>query len=132
MNLHDFLILEIISVFYPKVYNDIWNNPWFDIRLNWSVEDYFLSPFSFTLEKDEKYKLIKEHIENLVKNEKGEEVLKELLKDIFFVEVKNALNGGGIEHSGVASKLSNRKTNYPSRIFQKIFYVKSTIIRNIR
>jgi len=124
VNLHDFLILEIISVFYPKVYNDIWNNPWFYIPLNWSVKDYFLSPFIFTLKKDEKYKLIKEHIENLVKNEKEEEVLKELLKDIFFVEVKNALNGGGIEHSGVATSYRAEKRITHPESFKKYFMLK--------
>jgi len=124
VDLHDFLILEIIRVFYPKAYHDIWKNPWFYIPLNWSVKDYFLSPFIFTLEKDEKYKLIKEHIENLIKNEKEEEVLKELLKDIFFVEVKNALSGGGIEHSGVAASYRAEKRITHPESFKKYFMLK--------
>jgi len=124
INLHDFLIIEIISVFYPKIYKDIWNNPWFYVPLNWSVESYFLSPF-FNLEKDEKYKLIKEHIENLIKNEKEGEVLKELLKDIFFVEVKNALSGSGIEYSGdiEASYRAEKRITHPES-FRKYFMLK--------
>lgn len=124
VDLHDFLILEIIRVFYPKAYHDIWKNPWFYIPLNWSVKDYFLSPFIFTLEKDEKYKLIKEHIENLIKNEKEEEILKELLKDIFFVEVKNALSGGGIEHNGVAASYRAEKRITHPESFKKYFMLK--------
>lgn len=125
INLYDFLILEIIRVFYPKVYNDIWNNPWFYIPLYWSIEDYFLSPFSFTLEKDEKYSKIKEHIGKLVENEKKEDVLKELLMNIFFVEVKNALSGSGIEYSGdiVASYRAEKRITHPES-FKKYFMLK--------
>ena len=125
VNLHDFLILEIISVFYPKVYSDIRNNPWFYIPLNWSVKDYFLSPFSFILEKDEKYKLIKKHIEDLIKNEKEKEILKELLKNIFFVEVKNALSGGGAEYGDdmAASYRAEKRITHPES-FIKYFMLK--------
>lgn len=124
VNLHDFLILEVIRVFCPRVYNDIWHNPWFYVPSKWSTEGYFLSPFSFTLEEDKKYKLIKKHIEDLIKNEKEEEVLKELLKDIFFVEVKNALSGGGIEHGDVAvSYRAEKRITHPES-FRKYFMLK--------
>lgn len=123
VNLHDFLILEVIRVFCPRVYNDIWHNPWFYIPSKWSTEVYFLSPFS-NIEEDEKHKLIKKHIEDLVKNEKEGEVLKELLKDIFFVEVKNALSGGGIEHSDVvASYRAEKRITHPES-FKKYFMLK--------
>ena len=123
VNLHDFLILEVIRVFYSRVYNDIWHNPWFYIPSKWSTEVYFLSPFS-NLEEDKKYKLIKEHIENLIKNEKEGEVLKELLKDIFFVEVKNALSGGGIEHSDMAASYRAEKRITHPESFKKYFILK--------
>jgi len=123
VNLHDFLILEVIRVFCPRVYNDIWHNPWFYIPSKWSTEGYFLSPFS-NLEEDKKYKLIREHIENLIKNEKEGEVLKELLKDIFFVEVKNALSGGGIEHSDVAASYRAEKRITHPESFKKYFMLK--------
>ena len=124
VNLHDFLILEIINVFYPKIYNDIWKNPWFYIPSNWSVEDYFLSPF-FNIEEDEKYKLIKKHIEDLIKNEKEGEVLKELLKNIFFIEVKNALSGGGIEYGAdmAVTYRAEKRITHPES-FRKYFMLK--------
>jgi predicted KAP-like P-loop ATPase len=124
VNLHDFLILEIISVFYPKVYNDIWKNPWFYIPLNWSVEDYFLSPFSFTLEEDKKYSQIKEHIKNLVKNEKEGEVLEGLLKDIFIIEVKKALGENIVEYnSDAVSCRAEKRITHPES-FRKYFMLK--------
>jgi len=124
VNLHDFLILEVIRVFCSRLYSDIRNNPWFYIPSKWSTEVYFLSPFS-NLEEDKKYKLIKEHIEKLIKNEKEGEVLKELLKDIFFVEVKNALSGGGIEYSGdiAASYRAEKRITHPES-FRKYFMLK--------
>ena len=124
VNLHDFLILEIINVFYPKVYSDIWKNPWFYIPLNWSVEDYFLSPFSFTLEEDKKYSQIKEHIKNLVKNEKEGEVLEGLLKDIFFFEVKKALGESIAEYnSDAVSCRAEKRITHPES-FRKYFMLK--------
>ncbi len=124
VNLHDFLILEVIRVFCSRLYSDIRNNPWFYIPSKWSTEVYFLSPFS-NLEEDKKYKLIKEHIEKLIENEKEGEVLKELLKDIFFVEVKNALSGGGIEYSGdiAVSYRAEKRITHPES-FRKYFMLK--------
>ena len=124
VNLHDFLILEVIRVSCPRVCNDIWRNPWFYIPSKWSTEVYFLSPFS-NLEEDEKYKLIKEHIEKLIEDEKEGEILKELLKDIFFVEVKNALSGGGAEYGGdmAASYRAEKRITHPES-FRKYFMLK--------
>jgi len=124
INLHDFLILEVIRVFYSRIYHDIWNNPWFYIPSKWSTEIYFLSPFTYS-EADKKYKLINEHINEFIKNEKEGEVIKELLKDIFFVEVKNALSGGGIEYGSdmAASYRAEKRITHPES-FRKYFMLK--------
>ncbi len=124
VNLHDFLILEVIRVFFLNVYNDIWHNPWFYIPSKWGTEIYFLSPFTY-LEADKKYKLINEHISEFIKNEKEGEVIKELLKDIFFVEVKNALTGGGIEYGSdmAASYRAEKRITHPES-FRKYFMLK--------
>jgi len=124
VDLHDFLILEVIRVFYSRVYNDIWHNPWFYIPSKWSTEIYFLSPFAY-LEADKKDKLINEHINEFIKNEKEGEVIKELLKNIFFVEVKNALSGGGIEYGSdmAASYRAEKRITHPES-FRKYFMLK--------
>jgi len=92
VNLYDFFILEIIRIFYPKIYKDIWECPWYYIPHNWSIKNLLLSPFYFMQDEDERYKEIKNHIDNIVKSnyEKDRDFLLELLKEIFFVEVKNA------------------------------------------
>jgi len=124
VNLHDFLILEVIRVFYSRIYHDIWHNPWFYIPSKWSSEIYFLSPFAY-LEVDKKYKLINEHINEFIKDEKKGEVIKELLKDIFFVEVKNALSGGGIEYgSDMAENYRAEKRITHPESFRKYFMLK--------
>lgn len=124
VNLYDFFILEIIRLFYPKVYNDIWRNPWFYIPLNWSDATYFLSPFSFVMKEDEKYSRIREHIENIVKNEKEGEVLKEMLEDIFFVEVKNALSRSRTGHNNIAKTYrAGKRITHPDP-FRKYFMLK--------
>jgi len=124
VNLHDFLILEVIRVFYSRIYHDIWHNPWFYIPSKWSTEIYFLSPFAY-LEANKKYKLINEHINEFIKNEKEGEVIKELLKDIFFIEVKNALSGGGIEYGSdmAASYRAEKRITHPES-FRKYFMLK--------
>lgn len=124
VNLYDFFILEVIRIFYPRVYDDIWHNPWFYIPLNWSDTTYFLSPFSFASKEDEKYFQIKEHIENIVKNEKEGDVLKELIEAIFFVEVKNALGRGRTDHNNVAGNYRVEKRITHPDCFKKYFMLK--------
>ncbi|MBA7662598.1 hypothetical protein ES703_70627 [subsurface metagenome] len=124
INLYDFFILEVIRIFYPRIFNDIWRNPWFYLPLNWSDTTYFLSPFSFATKEDEKYSQIKEHIENIVKNEKEGEVLKELLEAIFFVEVKNALGRGRTDYSNVAGSYRAEKRITHPDCFRKYFMLK--------
>jgi len=124
VNLCDFLILEVIRIFFPRVYYDIWQNPWFYIPLNWSDTTYFLSPFKFTNREDEKYPQIKKHIDDVLKEEKEAGVLKELLMSIFFVEVKNALGRSRTDHLNVArSYRADKRITHPVS-FRKYFMLK--------
>jgi len=124
INLYDFFILEVIRIFYPNVFNDIWRNPWFYIPLNWSNVTYFLSPFSFAAKEDEKYSQIKKHVEDVVKDEKEGEVLRELLELIFFVEVKNALGRSRTDYSDVAGSYRAEKRITHPESFRKYFMLK--------
>jgi hypothetical protein len=123
VHLYDFFILEVIRVFYPRVYNDIWRSPWFYIPLKWSDTTYFLSPFS-DLDENGKYSKIKEHIEDVVKSEKEAETLKELLKTVFFVEVKNALGTSKMGHGNVANSYRAEKRITHPECFRKYFMLK--------
>jgi len=96
VNINDFFILEIICIFYPKLYDDIWRYPWFYIPLEWKISTIYLSPFSPFRDENEKFSKIKEHIENVItsvvdNNEEEGNTLKELLKKIFPIEAGKAL-----------------------------------------
>ncbi|MBI1810430.1 MAG: hypothetical protein HYR78_00560, partial [Nitrospirae bacterium] len=123
VHLYYFFILEVIRVFYPRVYNDIWRNPWFYIPLKWSDITYFLSPFNFS-DENEKHSKIKEHIEDIIKSENEAETLKELLKTIFFVEVKNALDTSKMGHDNVAGSYRAEKRITHPESFRKYFMLK--------
>lgn len=90
VNLYDFLILEIIRNFFPKIYNDIWRNPWSYLPIKWDIKLYFSSPFVSGANEDKKNEIIQNHIANIVADEKDDEIIKGLLKALFF-EVENAL-----------------------------------------
>lgn len=122
VHLYDFFILEVIRVFYPRVYSDIWRNPWFYIPLKWSDTTYFLSPFHYS-DENEKYSKIKEHIESVINSEREGETLKELLKTIFFVEVKNVLDSK-MGHDNVASSYRSEKRITHPECFRKYFMLK--------
>jgi len=90
INLYDFFIFEMIKVFYPGIYNDIWENPWFYIPMEWSKDTMFMSPFGFLSEEEKKNLIIKNHIEDLIEKEVEKEILKNLLGTLFFI-VNDAL-----------------------------------------
>jgi len=74
VNLHDFLTLELIRVFYFEIYKDIWTNPWYYVS---SSGRHIVPP------DEQKKEKIKEHIVNITKGKNRDEVLLELLKTIF-------------------------------------------------
>ncbi len=123
VNLHDFLILEIIRNFFSKIYDDIWSNPWSYLATKWDIGYYFSSPFVSNLEGDKKYEIIKEHIASITKDEKDSKLLKELLKELFF-EVENALEQHelGQEYSAEAYRVEKRITH--PECFIKYFMLK--------
>jgi predicted KAP-like P-loop ATPase len=90
VNLYDFLILEIICNFFPKIYDDIWRNPWSYLPIKWDIKHYFSSPFASGVNEDKKNETIQDHIADIVADEKDDELIKGLLKALFF-EVENSL-----------------------------------------
>lgn len=118
INLYDLLILEVINVFYPKIYRDIWRQFWFYIPLKWSDATFHLDPF---LKDDVKYKQIREHIEAIIVDEKEPQVLKELLQTIFFVEVKNALSMSRTEYGESGRHFRAEKRITHPDCFKKYF-----------
>lgn len=131
VNLQDFLILQVIRVFYPDLYKDIWSHPWYYIPMHWANRLHITSPFMLNSDESEKYKKIKEHISNLLQGQPELEVLQELLETIFFVEVKNAFAknafGSGTNHDNMSSSyLSAKRITHPD-VFPKYFMLKVPI-----
>jgi len=130
VNLYDFFLIQVIKTFYPEIYNDIWKNPWMYIPLEWSDETYYLSPFSFLSSggKDtEKYKRIKEHIENILSKYSPSErdVILNLLETIFFVEVKNAFGSVTGHDSMSLTYRAEKRITHPIP-FRKYFMLKAS------
>lgn len=125
INLKDFLILEIIRNFFPKIYDDIWSNPWSYLTTKWDIEFYFSSPFALSSKDDRKYEIIKDHIESITENEKDREILKELLKELFF-EVKDALEQHKLGQKYSAETCRVEKCITHPECFKKYFMLKVT------
>ncbi len=123
VNLRDFLILELIRIFYSEVYEDIWKHPWFYVP-PWNLRAQLISPLGFISNEKEKYQKIREHIEQIMSEQKEKEILLELLQTIFFVEVKNAFSKmGSVKYSNVSSYRSEKRITHPD-VFPKYFMFK--------
>lgn len=121
VHLLDFLGLEILRVFFPELYNDIWENYW--VYIPAGFEDYGVSPF-FMANDEEKYKMIKKHIEEKLEKLSAvdSEKVKNLLEELFFIEVKNAFRSGGkTGHDNVMQKYRSERRLTHSSCFKKYF-----------
>jgi hypothetical protein len=90
--LYDFFIVEIFQTFFPAIYADMKNAPWYYIS-QWSFG--FMARSPLPADDKQKYQAIREHIENLIdSNTKYKGVIVSLLGCIF-PEVKKAFSGSG-------------------------------------
>ncbi|MFA5033498.1 MAG: P-loop NTPase fold protein [bacterium] len=121
VNLYDFFILEIIRIFYPKVYDDIWENWWFYVP----EYNYLSSPF-WAIDKKDRYPKIKKHAEEILNNEKDKDILMNLLEAIF-TEVKDAFAEREI-YSRDTEKNRKDKRLMHSEYFPKYFIGKIPLL----
>lgn len=91
VNLCDFFLLELIRTFWPSVFQDICRCPWFYLP-PWGLDAMVGTPFSIIGDENVKHDQIRNHIEAMLESESQKEILREILEEIFFVEVRNALN----------------------------------------
>lgn len=83
VHLFDFLILEIIKVFAPGIYTDIYENWQFYVPQRTSNEsEIWLNPLKLK-KGQEKETIVKEHIEQLLQSEPQKEVFTNLLDSLF-------------------------------------------------
>jgi hypothetical protein len=101
VDLYDFMLLEMLQVFFPAIYQDIWRNAWAYVP-PWSADPMFSTPF-YTADANEQYRRVRQHIEEHLAHASQPEIAKAILEEVFFVEVKNAFaNGGHASHEGAA------------------------------
>lgn len=98
VNLYDFFMVEILQTFFPAVYADLKNSPWY-YASHWSFE-FALSPLSY--DENKRREEIKQHLDYLLKDEKEKSIVISLLEDIF-PEVKNAVSRNQANYDGLVS-----------------------------
>ena len=121
VNLQDFLILEAIRTFFPEIYRDIWENPWFYLPSSWSEKSYLFWPLGMGKEDKEILKERKDHVSRIVSE--NDDLTLELLKAIFF-EVKRAFEGNIFGGAGEPNKARAEKRITHPEVFPKYFMLK--------
>jgi hypothetical protein len=124
VDLYDFVLLEILQVFFPEIYQDIWQNPRFYVPASTS-EDMLSSPF-LPFDAGDKYRQIREHIEALLSDEPHADIAKALLEELFSIEVKNAFSRTGhSNHDSIMQTYRLEKRLTHSECFPKYFLSRS-------
>jgi hypothetical protein len=119
----DFVLLEVLRLFAPGVYQDIYENSHYYIP-EWTWETIRSSPFGIVgrSEKDETAKKIKQHIDELLGQEPRREDIREILEELFPARIKSALGGALPTHSdSYAEKARAKKRLTHPESFQKYF-----------
>lgn len=118
----DFVLLEVLRLFAPRVYQDVYDNKYYYIP-EWTLEDTLASPFGSVdpSKKDKASKEIRAHVEELLKEEPRKENILDILKEIFFVRIRNAF-GRELQYSNdlAASVRARKRLTHPES-FQKYF-----------
>jgi KAP-like P-loop domain-containing protein len=110
VHLYDFFLLEALRSTSPRIYEDIWLRPWFYVP-EWTLEASIRSPFGAAVERRERSAAIRAHIEALLSREPSQEVVLEILKELFFVEVRNAFSGTETQHNSESARETKRLTH---------------------
>ncbi len=120
VNLEDFFLLQLLQTFFPNIYKDIWSNPWYYLPA-WSQEIFLVYPFGRVANHDERYRLIHEHVENLIRTDQKQEIAQEILQGLFF-EVENAFKPHGrMQHDNTAETyLAEKRLTHP-KCFPRYF-----------
>ncbi len=119
VNLYDFFLLEVLQVFFPEVYQDIWRHRWFYIA------EGILQPGPLTplIDRQEKDRLICEHLDTLLKNTRNQEVVRILLAEIF-LEVAQAFKNRKVMYSGRSAYGRQEKRLTEPGCFPKYFLLR--------
>lgn len=119
VDLFDFVLLETLRIFYPRVHRDVWLNRWAYMP-DWGLDESLSNPLPF-MDENKRLEAVKQHITALLAKETQSDTALEILEEIFFVQVKNALGHGRTRHDGVAERYAAEKRLTHPRNFPKYF-----------
>jgi hypothetical protein len=97
VDLYDFVLLEILQVFFPAVYQDLWRTQWVYVP-GWTQEVLVHTPLTRSSDPQEKSRYIREHIEQLLVNECQKDLIKAILEELFFMQVKDAFSSYAVSN----------------------------------
>lgn len=120
VNLFDFVILELIKVFAPYLYDDIYENWWFYVKERYPDEKNH-NPLSWQrLKDDQEIEAIKGHVEIILGDQSQKEVFKNLLGSLF-PQVNNAFK---LYHTFSEGRIARQESHIYSTSFPKYFTLK--------
>jgi hypothetical protein len=121
VQLFDFIILEIIKVFAPILYDNIYENWWFYVEERYPRERNY-NPLLWQYSQDDQKKLeaIKDHIEELLSKQPRKEVFRNLL-GVLFPNVNNAFK---LYNSFSEGAIARQEKRIYSTSFPKYFTLK--------
>jgi uridine kinase len=118
--LFDFVLLEVLRIFAPRVYQDVHDNRHYYIP-SWTWEEMRTSPFGIVgrAEKEEVSKKVNTHVDDLLKEEPRRESIHAILEELFFVLLKGRI-GSQYSDSFAAKARANKRLTHPES-FHKYF-----------
>lgn len=122
VNLYDFFLLEAIRTTSQRVYDDIWQRPWFYVP-SWTTESLLASPLKVANADDENRKAIRGHIAELLRGEGNGEIVQAILEELFFI-VKDAFAGRSVGRDGVAEEYRREKRLTHPECLPTYFYLR--------
>jgi hypothetical protein len=120
VDLFDFALLEVLRIFEPEVYNDIWENRGYYLP-NWTLGEMQASPLEYALPGEEGKQLaqVRAHVEIVLKNTKQKDEVLRILRELFYVRVEGAFSKQAKGHEARDARARQRLTH--PECFDKYF-----------
>jgi hypothetical protein len=120
VDLGDAFLLEFIQVFYPTIYQDIWRNRAVYLPAR-SFELMFLAPVG---DGAKALEAVRSHIDALLGPVRERALIRAVLEDLFFVQVRNAYSQTQTHHTGEDRYRAQKRLTHPE-CFPKYFLLRA-------
>lgn len=112
----DFLLLDFLRIFYPKVFDDVQQNPHIYQHIEWGENSFLYYGGGY---KQDRKAIIKTHVEELLSKEQDKAAIKTILEKMFF-DVQYAFYGVMTSSFSDASYRTAKRISHPD-CFYKYF-----------